>query len=114
MKKDITYYDLIRIVHDKVPAHISFFLMLKLDFTNSIIFYIISYFLRFNSILIICSDFRLTLKEMRNSFSVSDYLDYITSYYLMKTFKITNFTYNIISIIIFILLLFLKLKENKN
>ena len=44
MKKDITYYDLIRIVHDKVPSHISFLLMLKLDFTNNAIFYIISFF----------------------------------------------------------------------
>ena len=103
MKKDFTYYDLIRIVHDKVPSHISFLLMLKLDFTNSIIFYILSYFLRFNGILLLCSDFHSTLEKANNSKSIVKYLNYLTSYYLMKSINITNFIYNIISIVIFIL-----------
>ena len=106
MKKDFTYYDLLRIVHDKVPSHVSFLLMLKLDFTNNIIFYILSYFLRFNGILLLCSDFHLTLKETINDKSIVNYLHYFTSYFLMDSLKITNFIYNAISIVIFILFCF--------
>ena len=103
MKKDITYYDLVRIVHDKVPSHVSFLLMLKLDFTNNTIFYILSYFLRFNGILILCGNFRLSKKEAKETKSLSRYLQYITSYYIMKEAKITNFIYVIISLVIFVL-----------
>ena len=106
MKKDITYYDLIRIVHDKVPSHISFLLMLKLDFTYNNIFYILSYFLRFNSILILCGNFQLTLEEVKENKSISNYLRYFTAKFLMESFNITNFTYIIISLVIFVLFCF--------
>ena len=104
MKKDITYYDLIRIVHDKVPSYISFLLMLKLDFTYSSLFYIISYFLRFNSILILCGNFQTSLKSKNRT--ISKYLRYFTAKFLIQSFQITNFTYIIISLVIFVLFCF--------
>ena len=103
MKKDIEYYDLIRIVHDKVPSHISFLLMLKLDFTNNTLINVISYFVRFNCILILCGTFQLSKKEVLESKSISHYLEYCSAFFLLKTFKATNFIYNVISLIIFVL-----------
>ena len=103
MKKDITYYDLIRIVHDKVPSHVSFLLMLKLDFTNSIVFYILSYFLRFNGILILCGTFKLSKEEVKEVKSLSRYLQYCSAYSIMKAIKLTNLVYLIISLVIFVL-----------
>lgn len=101
MKKDISYYDLIKIVHDKAPSYISFLLMLKMSFTNNIIFYVLSYFLRFNSILTLCLDFKLTIKATKESNSISRYLSCCSSYYLMNYFKITNSIYILISLVIF-------------
>ena len=103
MKKDITYYDLIRIVHEKVPSHILFLLMLKLDFTNSAFFYIVAFFLRFNGILILCEHFHLSVSEAKESKSLSIYLRYCTAYFLIDKFKITNLIYNIICLVIFVL-----------
>ena len=103
MKKDITYHELIRIVHDKVPAYISFLLMLKLDFTYSNIFYILSYFLRFNGILILCGNFHISIAEIKGNKTLSNYLRYFTAQFLMEYFQLTNFKYIIISIVIFVL-----------
>ena len=103
MKKDIQYKDLIRIVHDKVPPYISFLLMLKLDFTNNTLFYIVSYFLRFNPIIALCSTFGLSREEAKNSRSLANYLNYLSSFFLINTFQITNFIYIIISVIILVL-----------
>ena len=103
MKKDMAYYELIRIVHDKVPAYISFLLMLKLDFTDNIIFYIVSFFLRFNSILILCGNFQLSKREVNENETISKYFRYFTCNFILYTLKITNLIYIIISFIIFIL-----------
>ena len=81
MKKKMAYYELISTVHDKVPAYISFLLMLKLDFTDNIIFYIISFFLRFNGILILCGNFQLCQREVNETKALSKYLRYFTCYF---------------------------------
>ena len=101
MKKNMSYYELIRTVHDKVPSYISFLLMLKLDFTDNTFFYLLSYFLRFNSILIICGKFQLSLQEL-NEETISGYLRYFTCNFILSSAKITNLIYIIISLIIFV------------
>ena len=103
MKKDITYHDLIRIVHDKVPPYISFLLMLKIDFTNNTLYYILSFFLRFSSIIILCCNFTLSIQEAKETKTLSAYLNYITPFSLIETFKMTNILYIIISLIILVL-----------
>ena len=91
MRKDITSKELLRTVHDKVPSYISFLLMMKLNFTENIFFYLISYFLRFLGILILCGNFYLTQKDVEENESLAYYLRFLTSHYFMKRLKITNF-----------------------
>ena len=103
MKKNMDYYELIRTVHDKVPSYISFLLMLKLDFTENTFYYILSYFLRFNCILIVCGNFQLSHREVNENATISDYFRYFTCHFILSSAKITNLIYIIISFIIFFL-----------
>ena len=103
MKKNMAYYELIRTVNDKVPSYISFLLMLKLDFTDNTFFYIVSFFLRFNGILILCGNFQLSQREVNETKALSKYLRYFTCHFLLSSAKITNLVYIVISLVILIL-----------
>ena len=118
----MSFNNIIRIIHDKVPIYISFLILLKHHFTNNSFFHILSYFFRFNGIIILCSNFSLKLEQIKNK-SLPFYLRYLTTYKLMEITKITNSTYIIISFIIFILFclrvvsyifIMKKLKERQN
>ena len=101
----MTLDDLIKIIEDKVPPHISFIIFLKFHFSNNRFFHILSFFFRFIGILILCANFSLKLNEVQNK-SLSYYLRYLTASKILELIKITNTTYIIISIIIFILFWF--------
>ena len=98
----MTFNNIIKIIHYKVPVYISLLIMIKFYFPNNIIFHIISFFFRFNGILILCANFSLKLSEVENK-SLSYYLRYLTASKLIEITKINNNTYIIISLIIFIL-----------
>ena len=59
----MTLDDLIKIIEDKVPPHISFIIFLKFHFSNNRFLHILSFFFRFISILILCANFSLKLNE---------------------------------------------------
>ena len=101
----MTFNNIIRIIHDKVPSYISFLILLKYHFTNNCFFHLLSYFLRFNAIIILCSNFSLKLHQINNK-SLPYYLRYLTSYKLMEISAMSNLTYIIISFIIFFLFCF--------
>ena len=101
----MTENDIIKIIDDKVPSYISFIVMLKFHFSNNSFFHILSFFFRFIGILILCANFSLKLSEVQTK-SLSYYLRYLTATKILELIKITNTTYIIISIIIFILFCF--------
>ena len=101
----MTENDIIKIIDDKVPSYISFIVMLKFHFSNNSFFHILSFFFRFIGILILCANFSLKLSEVQTK-SLSYYLRYLTATKILELIKITNTTYIIISIIIFILFWF--------
>ena len=105
MEKGMTENDIIKIIDDKVPSYISFIVMLKFHFSNNSFFHILSFFFRFIGILILCANFSLKLSEVQTK-SLSYYLRYLTATKILELIKITNTTYIIISIIIFILFWF--------
>ena len=118
----MSFNNIIRIIHDKVPIYISFLILLKHHFTNNSFFHILSYFFRFNGIVILCANFSLKLEQIKNK-SLPFYLRYLTTYKLMEITKISNSTYILISFIIFILfclrvvsyiLIMKKLKQRQN
>ena len=74
----MTYNNMIKIIHDKVPPHIPSLIMLKFYFTNNIFFHILSFFFRFVGFLILCANFSLKLSEVKNK-SLSYYLRYFTA-----------------------------------
>ena len=98
----MSFNNIIRIIHDKVPAYISFLILLKYHFTNNCFFHILSYFLRFNGIIILCANFSLKLNQIKNK-SLPYYLRYLTSHKLMEITQMTNGNYVVISYIIFFL-----------
>ena len=106
MEKKITYNELLKIVHDEIPSYISFLLMVKLDFTENTLYYILSYFFRFLGILILCGNFDITQEGVAKNVVLSNYLRYITTHKLLISLKITNLQYIIISTIILILFCF--------
>ena len=101
--KAMTYFELIRTIHDQVPSYVSFLLMLKLDMTENNIFYFISFFLRFNGILILCSKFHLTIDEVKNNKSLATYLRYLTVNSIKALFKTNHISYIVICLIFFVL-----------
>ena len=101
----MSFNNIIRIIHDKVPTYISFLMLLKYHFTNNCFFHLLSYFLRFNSIIILCANFSLKLNQIKSK-SLPYYLRYLTSAKILDLISITNSSYIIISIIIFILFWF--------
>ena len=106
MRKDISYKELLRTVHDKIPSYISFLLMMKLDFTENVFFYLISYFLRFLGILILCGSFTITEEDIKESKTLTSYLRYLSTHEYIRQLKLTNTKYNIISSVIFVLFCF--------
>ena len=98
----MSYNNLIKIIHYKVPSYIPFFIMQKYHFTNNIFFHMLSNFLRFNCLLLLCANFSLKLSELESK-SLSYYLRFLTSKKLMEILNITNTNYIIISLIIFFL-----------
>ena len=121
MEKGMTENDIIKIIEDKVPQYIPFIVMIKFHFINNSYFHMLSFFFRFVGILILCSNFILKLSEVKNK-SLSYYLRYLTASKILELFGITNTSYIIISIIIFILfwsrvfcyiIIMIKLKSKK-
>ena len=106
MRKDISYKELLRTVHDKIPSYISFLLMMKLDFTENVFFYLIFYFLRFLGILILCGSFTITEEDIKESKTLTSYLRYLSTHEYIRQLKLTNTKYNIISSVIFVLFCF--------
>jgi len=118
----MTENDIIKIIEDKVPQYIPFIVMLKFHFSNNSFFHMLSFFFRFVSVLILCANFSLKLDEVKSK-SLSYYLRYLTASKIIELFGITNMSYIIISIIIFILFWFrvvcyiiimMELKSKKN
>ena len=105
MEKGLAFNNMIKIIHYKVPTYIFFIVLLKFYFTNNIVFHILSFFLRFNGIIILCSNLTLKLSEVGNK-SLSYYLRYLTPSKLEQLINITNNSYIIISLIIFFLFCF--------
>ena len=105
MEKGMTENDIIKIIEDKVPQYIPFIVMLKFHFSNNSFFHMLSFFFRFVSVLILCANFSLKLDEVKSK-SLSYYLRYLTASKIIELFGITNMSYIIISIIIFILFWF--------
>ena len=98
----MNHNDIIKIIHDKTPAYISLFILIKFKFTTNNFFHILSFFFRFVGVLILCANFSLKLSEVQNK-SLSYYLRYFTSQRLLELFGITNIAYIVISAIILIM-----------
>ena len=97
------YTQIIQHIHKKISVYIPFLLMMKVDFTENFIFFYVSYFLRFISILIHCGSFVVDEEQVINNKSLSKWLRNITAYKLVDLFGIDNLTYIIICIIILVL-----------
>ena len=97
------YTQIIQHIHKKISVYVPFLLMMKVDFNENFVFFFFSYFLRFVGILIHCGNFNVNAEQVINNKSVSNWFRYITAYSLVKTSGMSNLTYVIICLIIFIL-----------
>ena len=97
------YTQIIQHIHKKISVYVPFLLMMKVDFNENFVFFFFSYFLRFIGILIHCGNFNVDIKQVINNKSVSNWFRYITAYSMVKASGMSNLTYVIICLIIFIL-----------
>ena len=97
------YTQIIQHIHKKISVYVPFLLMMKVDFNENFVFFFFSYFLRFIGILIHCGNFNVNVEQVINNKSVSNWFRYITAYSIVKASGMSNLTYVIICLIIFIL-----------
>ena len=97
------YTQIIQHIHKKISVYIPFLLMMKVDFNENFVYFFVSYFLRFISILIHCGSFIVDPEQVINNKSFSNWLRNITAYKLVSIFGIDNLSYIVICIIIFVL-----------
>ena len=97
------YTQIIQHIHKNISIYIPFLLMMKVDFTENFIFFFLSYFFRFIGILIHCGNLNLKEEQVLNNKSLSNWLRNLTAYKLVELSGMSNLTYIVICIIIFIL-----------
>ena len=97
------YVQVVQHVHKNISTYVPFLLMIKIDFTESFGFFFLSYFFRFIGIFILCGNFNLTERQIRENKAFSKWMRNITAYKLVDLLGIDNLVYIIISLIIFVL-----------
>ena len=97
------YTQVVQHVHKNIPVYVPFLLMMKIDFTENFVFFFASYFFRFVGIIIHCGNFFIEDRLVRENISISEWIRNITAYKIVQLLNITNMSYVVICIIIFIL-----------
>ena len=99
------YFNIINQTNKDTPIIVSLLLFIKAYAFENEIFYIFSIFFRFMGLLIICGNFNNSSSLQDESLNFSYIIRIISSYGITKNLKMSNIVYNVISIILFILLL---------
>ena len=99
------YFNIINQTNKDTPIIVSLLLFIKAYAFENEIFYIFSIFFRFMGLLIICGNFNNSTSLQDESLNFSYIIRIISSYGITKNLKMSNIVYNVISIILFILLL---------
>jgi len=97
------YTQVVQHVHKNIPVYVPFLLMMKIDFTENFVFFFAAYFFRFIGILIHCGNFNIEIYQVIGNKSLSKWLRNITAYKLVELLGISNMSYIVICIIIFVL-----------
>ena len=97
--------EILRQIHKDTPVYIPFLLIMKKDFTINFAFYFFAYFFRFIGLFILTGSFAIIPIKIKENKFFADWMRYITSYKLVELLKLTNGSYAIISLIIFVLFL---------
>ena len=97
------YVQIIQQQGKKTPALVPLLLFIKVDSTANEFYYLFTFFLRFVGFIIICGNFAINKSLQNDYLSISIIFRYLTSYKIAEQFKMTNFAYNIISLLLFIL-----------
>ena len=97
------YTQVVQHVHKNIPVYVPFLLMMKIDLTENFAFFFAAYFFRFIGILIHCGNFNIEIYQVIGNKSLSKWLRNITAYKLVELLGISNMSYIVICIIIFVL-----------
>ena len=96
---------ILRQIHKDAPVYVPFMLIMKKDFTVNFAFYFFSFFFRFIGLFILSGSFIIDPVKIQENKYFSDWARYITSHQIVKMLNITNKSYIIISLILFVLFL---------
>ena len=94
---------ILRQIHKDTPVYVPFLLIMKKDFTTNFAFYFFAIFFRFIGLFILTGSFRINKEKTIDNKSFSVWARYLTSYQLVSIAQLSNKSYIIISIIIFVI-----------
>ena len=94
---------ILRQIHKDTPVYVPFLLIMKKDFTTNFAFYFFAIFFRFIGLFILTGSFRINIEKTIDNKSFSVWARYLTSYQLVSIAQLSNKSYIIISIIIFVI-----------
>ena len=97
--------EILRQIHKDTPSYVPFMLIMKKDFTVNFAFYFFSFFFRFIGLFALSGSFTIDPIKKKEVKEFSEWARTITSHQIVKSLKLTNKSYLIISIIIFALFL---------
>ena len=96
---------ILRQIHKDTPVYVPFLLIMKKDFTINFAFYFFAYFFRFVGLFILTGSFLLDPVKIIENKVFSKWARYLTIYELISLIGMSNKTYIVISIIIFVIFL---------
>ena len=97
------YTQVVQHVHKNIPVYVPFVLIMKIDFTENFVFFLVAYFLRFIGVLIHCGNFSIDAKQVIQNKSLAKWLRNLTAHNLVKLFGMSNTAYVVVSLIILFL-----------
>ena len=102
---DNKYKQILKYLNKDTPSIVPILLIIKADSPQNEIYYFIVIFFRFLGLLIICGNYSNSSSSSKDHLTISIIFRSICAYGLTQKFHITNLSYNILSIILFALLL---------
>ena len=102
---DNKYIQILKYINKDTPSIVPILLFIKADSLQNEIFYFIVIFFRFFGLIIICGNYSNSSSVSRDHLTISTIFRSICAYGLTEKLHITNLSYNIISLILFALLL---------
>ena len=99
------YYKIIKQTNKETPLVVKLLLVLKSDAIENEIFYLFAIFFRFLGFLIICGNYNNSSSKSTNRKTISLFFRWFCSYGLTEKLQMSNLVYDILSLLIFALLL---------